>query len=207
METVEKTRLTDAQIQWLEAGELVVMPASWEAFEEFLAETDYRVEYNSGRMIIMGLAKFIHEALVIRLGYLLTGFYLGKPFYVAGSNAGIRKNGKRKHHNGDVLVVKGKPIYQESSRSIITNPYLVVEILSESTTNYDLGEKRRQYEKMETMQELVFVDPFNQELLVCRRTERPNVWLETTYSQPDDTVVIDGHSLRLDAVFANLPEE
>ncbi len=207
METTEKIQLTDAQIERLEAGELVVTPASWEEFEDFLAETDYRVEYNDGRIVIVGLAKFIHEALVIRLGYLLTGFYLNKPFYVAGSNAGIRKDGRRNHHNGDVLVVKGKPIYQGTSRSIITNSYLIVEVLSESTSNYDLGEKRRQYEKMETVQEIVYVDPFNREVLVCRRTEQANVWLETTYGQPNDTVIIDGNRLPLDAIFVNLPEE
>lgn len=207
MEAIEKIRLTDAQIDLLEAGELITVPASWEEFEDFLAETDYRVEYNDERIIVIGLAKFIHEILVTRIIYFLTGFYLGKPFYVAGSNAGIRKDGKRKHHNGDVLVVKGQPVYQGSSRSIITNPYLVVEVLSESTTNYDLGEKRRRYEKMETMQEIVFVDHFNREVLVCRRTEQANVWLETTYGQANDTVVIDGNSLPLNAIFADLPQE
>ena len=39
----------------------------------------------------MGLATFIHELLVSQLIYLLKGFYLGKPIYVAGNNAGIRK--------------------------------------------------------------------------------------------------------------------
>ncbi len=207
MQTLEKIRLSDDQVAMLETGELVMIPASWEEFEEFLAETDYRTEYHNGQIVIMGLARFIHELLVIRLGYILTGFYLGKSFYVAGSNAGIRKEEKRGHYNGDVLVIKGKPIFQGESRSIITNPYLIVEVLSESTSDYDLGAKRRKYEQMETVQEIVFVDPFDREVLVCRRTEQPNVWLETTYRQPDDAVVIDGNSVSLDAIFADLPNE
>ena len=137
MQVLEKVRLSDEQVERLETGNLVAVPASWEEFEEFLAETDYRVEYHNGQIIIMGLAAFIHELLVIRLGHLLTVYYSGKPFHVAGSNAGIRKEGRKGHYNGDVLVVKGKPVYQGESRSIITNPYLIVEVLSEATLNYD----------------------------------------------------------------------
>lgn len=207
MQAIEKVRLTDKQVATLEAGELVEIPASWEEFEDFLTETDYRVEYHDGQIIIMGLATLIHELLVSQLIYLLKGFYLGKPFYVAGSNAGIRRDGKRRHYNGDVLVIKGKPAFQSKSRSIVTNPYLIVEILSESTLSYDLGAKRRRYEEMETVQEIVFVDPIARELIICRRTEKANVWTETLYNQPDEPVSIDGFTIPLTDIFANLPEE
>lgn len=207
MQVLEKVRLSDEQVATLEAGEPVTMLASWEEFDDFLNETDYRADYHDGQIIIMGLATLIHELLVIRLGHILSGFYVGQPIYVAGSNAGIRKEEKREHYNGDVLVVKGNPVFQGKSRSIITNPYLIVEVLSESTSNYDLGAKRRKYEQMETVQEIVFVDPFDREVLVCRRTKQPNAWLETTYRQPEDAVVIDGNTVSLDTIFANLPNE
>ena len=207
MQVLEKVRLSDEQVARLETGELVMIPASWEEFEEFLAETDYRTEYHNGQIVIMGLAKFIHEVLVGRLLYVLTGFYLGKPFYVAGSNAGIRKEEKKGHYNGDVLVVKGQPVYEGKSRSIITNPYLIVEVLADSTSDYNLGANRRKYEQMETVQEIVFVDPIDREVLVCRRTEQANVWLETTYGQLNNAVVIDGNTVALDTIFANLPDE
>ena len=207
MQVIEKIRLTDEQVEALENSELVAIPASWEEFEEFLSETDYRIEYHNGQIIIMGLATFIHELLVSRIIYFLTGFYLGKPFYVVGSNAGIRKETKKGHYNGDVLVIKGKPIYQGKSRSIITNPYLVVEVLSESTLNYDLGAKRRKYEQMETLQEIVFVDPFDHEVIVCRRTAQANVWTETAYRVLTEPVNIDGFQIKLQEIFANLPEE
>lgn len=207
MQALEKIQLSDEQVAQLEAGELVAIPASWEEFEDFLAETEYRVEYHDGQIIVMGLARLIHELLVIRLGHLLAGYYWGKPFYIAGSNAGIRKDGKRRHYNGDVVVIKGKPEFQGKSRSIITNPYLIVEVLSESTFNYDLGAKRRKYEEMDTVQEIVFVDPFDKAVIVCRRTERPNVWTETSCSQSSETVSTDGFEIQLGEIFANLPEE
>ncbi len=57
MQALEKIRLTDEQVECLEDGELVAIPASWEEFEDFLAETGYRVEYYNGQIIIMGLPK------------------------------------------------------------------------------------------------------------------------------------------------------
>jgi Uma2 family endonuclease len=207
MEALEKIQLSDDQVRVLETGNVVVISASWEEFEEFLAETDYRVEYYNGQIIIMGLATFIHELLVSQLIYLLKGFYSGKPIYVAGSNAGIRKDGRKGHYNGDVLVVKDKPVFQDKSLSIITNPYIIIEVLSESTFNYDLGTKRRKYEQMDTVQELVFVDPFDREVIVCRRTEQANVWTETAYTIAEQLVNIDGLQVPLNEIFANLPEE
>ena len=207
MHVLEKIRLSDEQVKTLETGGIVNIPASREEFEEFLAATNYTAEYHNEQIIVMGLAAFIHELLVGRLIYLLTGYYLGKPFYVAGSNAGIRKEGQKGHYNGDVLVIKGKPIYQGEFRSILTNPYLIVEIPSEATLNYDLGAKRRKYEQMETLEEIVFVDPFDKEVFVCRRTDQANVWTETAYTSPDQVVNMDGLQIQLKEVFANLPEE
>lgn len=91
----------------LDAGEMVSIPALWEEFESFLAETNYRAEYHNDHIIIMGLARFIHEVLVRNIIYLLKGFYLSNPFYVAVSNVDLRRDGKRRHYNGDVVVVKG----------------------------------------------------------------------------------------------------
>ncbi|GAB4015181.1 Uma2 family endonuclease [Spirosoma koreense] len=207
MQALEKIQLRDEQVETLERGGLVAIPASWEEFEDFLTETNYQAEYYNGQIILMGLATFIHELLVSQLIYLLKGFYLGKPYYVAGSNAGIRKEGEKGHYNADVLVIKDRPVYQKGSQSIIANPYLIVEVLSESTLNYDLGAKRRKYEQIDSLQEIIFVDPLDREVIVCRRTEKVNVWTETLYTSPDEPVSIDGFELTLKEIFANLPEE
>jgi Uma2 family endonuclease len=206
MQALEKIQLSAEQVEALESGELIAIPATWEEFEDFLVETDYRIEYHNGEIIIMGLATLIHELLVTQLVYLLKGYYLGKPFYVAGSNAGIRKDGRKGHYNGDILVIKGKPDFQGNSKSIIVNPYLIVEVLSPATLDHDLGAKRRKYEQMDTVREIVFVDPVDKEVIVCRRTERANVWMETLYNVPTEPVNIDGFQLPLSEIFADLPE-
>jgi Uma2 family endonuclease len=143
MQALEKIRLSDEQVAMLETGQPVMISASWAEFDEFLDETDYRTEFNNGQIILMGLATLIHELLVIRLGHILTNFYVGQPIYVAGSNTGIRKEQQKGHYNGDVLVIKGKPVYQEKSRSIITNPFLIVEVPVTTTSVPNAGNTSR----------------------------------------------------------------
>ena len=80
MQTLEKIRLNEEQIEMLENDALIAIDASREEFEDFLAETEYRTEYHNGQIIIIGLARFIHELLVSQLIFLLKGFYLGRPY-------------------------------------------------------------------------------------------------------------------------------
>ena len=71
MELLEKIVLDETQIAKLENGGIVVIPATWDEFWDFLEETNYKSEYCNGKIIIMGLAAAIHEFIV---GYLLTQF-------------------------------------------------------------------------------------------------------------------------------------
>jgi Uma2 family endonuclease len=203
-------QLTDAQTDKLYAGQSLWIRASWDEFEEFLPTTPYRVEYHNGHIIIMGLARFIHEVLVGRMLILLAQLYKGNRFFVAGSNVGLPKASNPKgHYNPDVVVVKGQPVYQKGSNALIENPYLVVEVLSESTVAYDLTHKLFRYMAMPTIQIIVFVDRFTESgaVITHHRTETPNVWTETYYADPNDVVLIDGQPILLKEIFADLPDE
>ncbi len=51
------------------------------------------------------------------------------------------------------------------------------------------------------------MNPLDWQVIVCRCTEKANVWIETLYSQPDEPVNIDGFTIPLAEIFANLPED
>lgn len=207
MDVAEKIRLTEAQEALLMRGGVVAIPATWEEFWEFLQETTYRVEYHNDNIIVMGLAAFIHELLVGQLITLLTIFYRGTDFLVAGSNVGVKTDGLKKgYYNPDVTVVQGLPGFWENSIAVITNPYLVVEVLSESTYNYDLHHKLAKYEKLPSLFEVAFVDRFHREVQTFRRTDNPKVWTQTFFTQPDELVHLGDCTVPLEEIFAGLPE-
>ena len=205
MNVLTQIQLTEEQKALLEGGEIVRFEASWDEFTDFLETTDYRIEYCNGEIIVMGLAKALHEWLVIRIANILSNFYEGKDYFVFGSNLGIHPSPKGKYHDADVTVVKGNIDFWGNSKAIITNPYIIVEVLSESTQQYDLNEKMESYSEIESIQQMIFIGGEPQKVITYTRTEEVNSWLRTSYTKPDDTLVLDNFTVKLSAIFANMP--
>ena len=69
----------------------------------------------------------------------------------------------------DVMILAGEPIYYENSQTTITNPVVIFEVLSNSTRDYDQGQKFRFYRSLETLQEYVLVDQERCTVMIYRR--------------------------------------
>lgn len=69
----------------------------------------------------------------------------------------------------DVMILAGEPIYYEESQTTITNPVVIFEVLSNSTRDYDQGQKFRFYRSLETLQEYVLVDQERCSVMVYQR--------------------------------------
>lgn len=201
MELLEKITLSEVQIQKIEQGGVVTIEATWDEFMDFLEETTYKAEYNNGKIIIMGLASAIHEFIVSYMTTLLVSHYQFNGFNVFGSNLGVKTGDKKGFFNPDVTVVKGKLEFYNQSNAIILNPYLVVEVLSEATYQYDLNEKLYKYQSMKSIHEVIFVDRFDKMVLKFQKTENPKVWTETIYDHENPEILIDTMNVKLDDIF------
>ena len=188
MTTATQIELSEPQKAAVEAGKNIAIPASWEEFIDFLPTTHYKAEFVNSEIIIMGLAKLIHEWLVGQIIWILKNMYHNSlNTLVMSSNLGVL-NLESSFFNPDVTVVKGKPIFYKNSEAIITNPYLVVEILSEGTASYDWESKLPRYQQIESIQEIVIVHPVQKSITVLSRTTEKKVWMMTIYDQPTETV-------------------
>jgi len=206
MEVLEKIHLTDQQIEQIEEGISVSISATEDEFLEFAFETPYRIEFLEDKIIVMGLAKFLHELMVMYFGSLFSNYYkIKQGYYVAGSNVGINVRRTKKYLNPDVVVLKGLPTFKGKSESIITNPHLVVEVFSPSTRSYDLDIKLNLYLKIESLQFLVFADIDEKVVMVYQRSNDGKSWLYTHYDVSEETVNIDGCEVVLHEIFDSLP--
>jgi Uma2 family endonuclease len=206
MELLEKIALSESQIQKIEQGGVITIEASWDEFMDFLEETTYKAEYNNGKIIIMGLASAIHELLVSYLNYLLVNHYQFNGFNVFGSNLGIKTGDKKGYFNPDVTVVKGHLEFYNQSSAIILNPYLVVEVLSEGTYQYDLNEKLYKYQSMASIHEVIFVDRFDKVVVKFQKTDNRKVWTETIYDEENPDILIDTMNVKLNDIFDKIEE-
>ena len=74
----------------------------------------------------------------------------------------------------DVSVVCGKVEYSESEPEAVTNPTVIVEVLSNSTAAFDRGKKFMMYRKIPSLQEYVLVDQY--ECLIDIYQRRGDLW-------------------------------
>ncbi len=199
--------LTEAQKQQHLAGEIVRIEADFDSFLDFLETTTYRTDYLNNHIIVMPLARLLHEWLIIRIGSIFSNLFTTRNgFYIAGSNLGIHVPDRPSFMNADLTVIKGKPYFFGNSEAIIENPYIVVEVLSNSTKKYDLTEKLEAYQQIKSLEQVIFVDVFNKSIKTVNRTDTPNAWLHSTYNAPEDIIKVIDFELKLSAIFEDMPE-
>ena len=58
----------------------------------------------------------------------------------------------------DVVVVEGKPYYEDAEKDIVLNPTLIVEVLSPSTEAFDRGDKFKSYRQIQSLKEYILID-------------------------------------------------
>ncbi|MFM7278474.1 MAG: Uma2 family endonuclease, partial [Microcystis aeruginosa] len=80
----------------------------------------------------------------------------------------------------DVMLIEGEPIYYETGKTTITNPRLIVEVLSKSTQNYDQGDKFLYYRSLPELQEYILISQSRPYIMQYNKTEE-NKWLLTEY--------------------------
>jgi len=60
----------------------------------------------------------------------------------------------------DVMVIKGKPMYEGKGTSNGTNPLIIVEVLSQSTRDYDRTDKFQYYRSIPEFREYILIDQY-----------------------------------------------
>lgn len=67
----------------------------------------------------------------------------------------------RRYTYPDVMIIRGEPVYHASGTSTVTNPCLIVEVLSKSTRDYDRTDKFRAYRSIPEFQEYILLDQYS----------------------------------------------
>lgn len=96
----------------------------------------------------------------------------------------------------DLTVVCGKPEFYEVNPNAINNPTIIVEILSESTADYDRGGKFTRYRHIPTLQEYILIEQDTTKVEVWYQLEK-NVWRITTYESLDQNIALESQGVEI----------
>ncbi|MCU0325329.1 MAG: Uma2 family endonuclease [Spirosomaceae bacterium] len=124
---------------------------------EYLAfenKSKYRHEFINGFLRRMRYASHNHETIVANIIAMLWQTFIDQDYTVLGSNRLIYVPDCEKYYYPDVTVVKGKSNCKEFKGKMVAtlNPYLIVEVLTESTSDIDRSEKLECYQKIDSLQ-------------------------------------------------------
>ncbi|MEZ4709686.1 MAG: Uma2 family endonuclease [Caldilineaceae bacterium] len=126
---------------------------------ELERKSETKHEYINGRMVEMPGASEVHNTItsnvIISLGIQLRG----RPGKVYPSDMRVRIPATGRYTYPDVVAITDRPELEEDELDVLVNPAVIVEVLSDSTANYDRGEKFQHYRTIETLQEYVMVYP------------------------------------------------
>jgi Uma2 family endonuclease len=64
----------------------------------------------------------------------------------------------------DVVVVDGKPYFEDDNKDVLVNPTLLVEVLSESTEAFDRGEKFKSYRQIKSLKEYILINSMKESI-------------------------------------------
>ena len=105
----------------------------------------------------------------------------------------------------DVTVICGQPAFQPGTNDILTNPSILVEVLSKSTEEYDRGLKWTGYQSLESLTDYLLVTQHEVRIEHYRRNVDGSWTFRVAGSGERITLAIGGE-LSIDAIYAGVFE-
>lgn len=121
---------------------------------------ELRHEYSDGRIFPMAGGTPNHNRIAGNVSSALNMALAEQDYDVFVSDMRLQVVQKGLYTYPDVMVVAGELLYAPNRKDTITNPLIIVEVLSESTKNYDRGEKFEFYRTLPSFQEYVLIDQY-----------------------------------------------
>jgi len=167
-------------------------------------------EYFNGKIILMSGGTYNHNKIATNVISLIDQLIdlQSLNFNVLNSDQKIYIEQENIAVYPDALVILDEPQYWKNRKDLITNPMVIVEVLSKSTLRYDRGEKFILYQNLESFKEYVLIDQNQAHAEIWYRIAM-NTWQKTIVSGLDQMVNIRsmGIDLNLKDVYKKIDFE
>lgn len=147
-------------------------------------------EYVDGAIYAMSGASFRHSALISRCGELFFSRSKSKGCTIHFSGLRLHVPEHRSYFYPDVMMICGKPEFRDDHTDTVTNPTLLVEVLSPSTRKVDMELKAERYCQIESLRWYLIIYQDEPRLKVYSRTTDGG-WRFDDYTDGERTLGID----------------
>ncbi len=179
------------------------------SFDDYLAyerEAETRHEYFDGLIYVMAGESLEHSTISANLIGILHGQLKSKPCRALSPNMKVLSG---QYFPGqtqglfsypDVTVVCGEPKFHDGRRDVLTNPTVIVEVLSPGTESFDRGEKFQRYRNhLDSLQDFVLVSSLYPSVELFQR-QPGGFWLYSAVAEMDASLVLPSIACQLPLV-------
>lgn len=174
-------------------GKRLLSVAEYLAFEKASVE---KHEFFQGEVFAMAGASARHNVIFSNLFAALFSRLRGKPCQPYGSELRIHLPENGLFTYPDISIICGDIVSSPEDADTATLPTVVIEILSESTKDYDRGGKFKLYRTIATLREYVLVDSELVTIEVFRLNNRGH-WELEEYRSPTDVLTLPTLELQI----------
>ncbi len=185
----------------MSALEKIVITAA-EYLELERTHPELKSEFVDGEIFAMAGASESHVTIVSNIvGELYTQFKR-RPCKVYASDMRVKVNKKAINKEGDyvypdVVALCQKPELVEQDN--LTNPRLIIEVLSRTTEKYDLGQKAELYRAIPSLQDYLLIAQDRHYVAHYQRQNDPS-WLLREYRNENATIDLESMQAKLNLI-------
>jgi Uma2 family endonuclease len=196
--------LSESIVERLEEERVIFIPASleeyWDVLEEMADE-----QYIDGKIKAKSNQESDnHEVIVSNIGAILRNIYFEKEEYkTMGSAKTVYVPDCEMAFNPDALVMKGEPLLFPRKRKVagIINPYILVEIHSDSTEEFDMKKKLPCYKKLESIHQIIYIEQSKPYITIYTKNQDNQHWFNDDFDDLDGMVKVDGVDILMKEIY------
>lgn len=158
-----------------------------EEYLEMEVVPDTKHEYINGEIIPMTGGTIAHNLIIGNLFVYLSLALRGNDFCIFFTDLRLWIPERNVYTYPDLMVTAGDIAFHNDRNDTITNPTLIVEVLSKSTSSYDRGEKFNFYRTVDSLREYILVEQDRIAVEQFTRIER-NKWQFQSYEQSSEQI-------------------
>ncbi|MGI0481002.1 Uma2 family endonuclease [Geminocystis sp. CENA526] len=166
--------------------------------EEYLTleeKAEQKHEYRNGEIIAMAGGTINHNQIAGNLYANLKFLLKGQKYRIFIGDVRLWIPRNNQYTYPDVMVISGEPIFHKGNTTI-TNPLLVMEVLSQSTQDYDRGTKFTYYRSIPKLQEYILIDQYSCKIEQFSKNNQGQ-WLLKEYETQEETIFLECLNLEL----------
>ena len=156
-----------------------------EEYIELEEKSEFKNEYIHGEIIPMTGGTTNHNEIALNFCTNFKFNMRGKNYKIYMGDVKLWIERYQIYTYPDIMVIQGEPTYQGTGTTQVTNPLMIVEVLSKSTINYDRTDKFRFYRSLPELKEYIMINQYEYFIEQFAKNAEGQ-WVLTEYESVND---------------------